>query len=66
MRSILILYMILIQPIEKYLPSDPSEEIVVIPDSYLFQLPFALFYDKKSEKYLIDKHCITISPSIQF
>jgi CHAT domain-containing protein len=40
-----------------------DEEIVIIPDGPLFMLPFASFYDKKSEKYLIDKHCITISPS---
>jgi CHAT domain-containing protein len=58
------LYKIFIEPIEEYLPSDPSE-VIIIPDSFLFVLPYASFYDKKSEKYIIDKHCITISPSIQ-
>ncbi|WP_042280821.1 CHAT domain-containing protein [Candidatus Protochlamydia sp. R18] len=56
-------YEILITPIEDYLPKDPQQVVTIIPDGYLAQIPFAAFLDKKGT-YLIEKHPISIAPSI--
>ncbi|MBS4163215.1 hypothetical protein PRO82_000513 [Candidatus Protochlamydia amoebophila] len=57
-------YEILIAPLESYLPKDPQQVVTIIPDDYLAQIPFAAFLDKE-ETYLIEKHPLSIAPSIQ-
>jgi tetratricopeptide (TPR) repeat protein len=58
------LYQLLIQPIEEFLPTDPEAKIVFIPHQALFLVPFAALREQ-SGKYLIEKHTISYSPSIQ-
>ncbi len=58
------LYKILIEPIAKNLPSNPESEVIILPQGELFLVPFAALQDAQ-EKYLIEKHTITIAPSIQ-
>ncbi|MBS4163051.1 Uncharacterized protein PRO82_000340 [Candidatus Protochlamydia amoebophila] len=56
-------YEALIAPIEPYLPKDPQQVVTIIPDGFLSQIPFAAFLDKEG-KYFIEKHPISIVPSI--
>jgi CHAT domain-containing protein/Tfp pilus assembly protein PilF len=58
------LYKILIEPIAKELPTNPEAEVVILPQKELFLVPFAALQDAQ-EKYLIEKHTLTIAPSIQ-
>jgi CHAT domain-containing protein len=55
---------ILINPIAKFLPKNPEESVIFIPDGELFRVPFAALKTADG-KYLIEKHPIQISPSIQ-
>ncbi len=57
-------YQILIQPIVDLLPSDPQARVVFIPQDALLMVPFAALQDA-SGKFLIEKHTISVSPSIQ-
>ncbi|KIC74329.1 CHAT domain-containing tetratricopeptide repeat protein [Candidatus Protochlamydia amoebophila] len=54
---------ILIAPLEVYLPKDPQQVVTIISDGFLAQIPFATFIDKEGT-YLIEKHPISIAPSI--
>ncbi|MBS4163426.1 Uncharacterized protein PRO82_000728 [Candidatus Protochlamydia amoebophila] len=56
-------YEALIAPLEPYLPKDPQQVVTVIPDGFLAQIPFAAFLDKEGT-YLIEKHPISIAPSV--
>ncbi|MBS4164951.1 Uncharacterized protein PRO82_002293 [Candidatus Protochlamydia amoebophila] len=56
-------YEALIAPLESYLPKDPQQVVTIIPDGFLAQIPFAAFLDKEGN-YLIEKHPISIAPSI--
>jgi CHAT domain-containing protein len=58
------LYKILIKPIAKDLPTNPEAEVIILPQRELFLVPFAALQDPQ-EKYLIEKHTLTIAPSIQ-
>ncbi|MEO1254260.1 MAG: CHAT domain-containing protein, partial [Bacteroidota bacterium] len=59
-----ILHSILIEPIESFLPKDPSQEIVVIPHRDIYKVPFYAL--KKSDtEYLIESHTLRFSPSIK-
>jgi CHAT domain-containing protein len=58
------LYKILIEPIAKDLPKNPEAEVIILPQKELFLVPFAALQDAQ-EKYLIEKHTLTIAPSIQ-
>ena len=58
------LYNLLIAPIEKHLPNDPTEPIVFIPHKELFMVPFPALIDGNGN-YLIQNHTITTAPSIQ-
>jgi len=58
------LYQLLIKPIEQFLPKDPEAKVVFVPHDALFLVPFAALRDS-SKKYLIEKHTISYSPSIQ-
>jgi CHAT domain-containing protein/predicted negative regulator of RcsB-dependent stress response len=59
------LHQLLIAPIAKYLPTNPEDRIVILPQNELFLVPFAALKDAQG-KYLIEQHTITIAPSIQF
>ncbi|CAF22782.1 CHAT domain-containing protein [Candidatus Protochlamydia amoebophila] len=56
-------YETLIAPLESYFPKDPQQVITIIPDGFLAQIPFAAFLDKEGT-YLIEKHPISIVPSV--
>jgi len=52
---------LLIRPIEKYLALD--DRIVVIPDGVLHALPFAVLYDARTRRHLIQDHVWSVAPS---
>jgi len=58
------LYELLIQPIAELLPPDPAAHVIFIPQGSLFLVPFAALQDSTG-KFLIEKHTILTSPSIQ-
>ncbi|NJN10692.1 MAG: CHAT domain-containing protein [Richelia sp. RM1_1_1] len=58
------LHKLLIEPIENFLPQNPQARVIFIPQGDLFLTPFAALQDAKG-KYLIEKHTIFTSPSIQ-
>ncbi|MBS0648385.1 MAG: tetratricopeptide repeat protein [Verrucomicrobia bacterium] len=55
---------VFIEDIEDFLPKNPQQTVTIIPDSFLAQLPFAALQGKNGD-YLIDKHAISIAPSIR-
>jgi CHAT domain-containing protein len=57
-------YELLIQPIQDFLPQNPKNHIVFIPDRDLFRVPFTALKTPDGH-YLIEKHTIRVSPSIQ-
>lgn len=59
-----LLHQILIEPIAQFLPTDPNERVVFIPQESLFLVPFTALKDANG-KYLIEKHTILTAPSIQ-
>lgn len=58
------LHELLINPIADVLPKNPNEKITFIPQGSLFLVPFPALQDNDG-KYLIEKHTILTSPSIQ-
>ncbi|MEG4423658.1 MULTISPECIES: CHAT domain-containing tetratricopeptide repeat protein [unclassified Microcoleus] len=58
-------YQILIEPINNNIMSANNEKVIFVPQGSLFQIPFAALYDSKAKKYLIEKHPILTTPSIQ-
>ncbi|MCY6493850.1 CHAT domain-containing tetratricopeptide repeat protein [Leptolyngbya sp. GGD] len=58
------LHNLLIDPISQYLPTDPNQQVVFIPDDVLFLVPFPALKDANG-KYLIEKHTIRTASSIQ-
>ncbi|RAM50079.1 MAG: hypothetical protein C6Y22_18630, partial [Hapalosiphonaceae cyanobacterium JJU2] len=58
------MYKLLIQPIAKELPTNPESRVIFIPHESLFLVPFAALQDQ-DQKFLIEKHTISIAPSIQ-
>lgn len=58
------LHQLLIQPIADLLPSDPNQRVIFVPQGDLFLLPFPALQNENG-KYLIEKHTILTSPSIQ-
>ncbi|MGD1922464.1 MAG: CHAT domain-containing protein [Pleurocapsa sp.] len=57
-------YKLLIEPIQTFLPEDPEELVVFIPQESLFLVPFPALQDSQGE-FLIEQHTIQIAPSIQ-
>lgn len=57
-------YKFLIEPIADLLPTDPQARVIFIPQSSLFLVPFPALQDSVG-KYLIERHTISIAPSIQ-
>jgi len=58
------LHQLLIDPIASLLPKDPNARVIFIPQKSLFQVPFPALLDANGT-YLIQKHTILTSPSIQ-
>jgi CHAT domain-containing protein/Tfp pilus assembly protein PilF len=58
------LHQLLIAPIADLLPTDPNQRVIFVPQGELFLVPFPALQDKQG-KYLIEKHTILTSPSIQ-
>ncbi|ANV85931.1 hypothetical protein AWQ21_15505 (plasmid) [Picosynechococcus sp. PCC 7003] len=58
------LHQILIDPIADLLPSNPDDDVIFMPQDALFGIPFPALQDANGE-YLIEKHTILTSPSIQ-
>ncbi|HBB35740.1 MAG TPA: Fis family transcriptional regulator [Cyanobacteria bacterium UBA8803] len=58
------LHKLLIEPIAQYLPTNPSDRVIFIPQNQLLLLPFPALQDNGG-KYLIEKHTILTAPSIQ-
>lgn len=58
------LHELLINPITDLLPKNSNDRVIFIPQSSLFLVPFAALQDADG-KYLIEKHTILTSPSIQ-
>ncbi|MBW4616264.1 MAG: CHAT domain-containing protein [Desmonostoc vinosum HA7617-LM4] len=59
------LYELIISPFEKYLNAQQIKILVFIQDSFLRNVPMAALYDKKQNKYLIQKYAIATTPSLQ-
>ena len=58
------LYQILTAPIANHLPTHPNHRVIFIPCSQLASLPFSALKSNQGQ-YLIEKHTISTSPSIQ-
>ncbi|ERT08704.1 TPR repeat family protein [Lyngbya aestuarii BL J] len=58
------LHDLLIQPIADLLPTDPSKKVVFMPQGELYLVPFPALMDEQNQ-YLIEKHTILTSPSVQ-
>jgi CHAT domain-containing protein len=59
------LYQILIEPVAYLLPNNPQEKLIIIPQDFLFLVPFAALLDKNGQ-YLIDKYSINVVPSFHY
>ncbi|WP_318781255.1 tetratricopeptide repeat protein [Amazonocrinis nigriterrae] len=58
------LHELLIKPIADVLPTKASDKVIFIPQGSLFLVPFPALQDENGQ-YLIEKHTILTSPSIQ-
>ncbi len=58
------LHRLLIEPIATFLPSNPNDRVIFIPQGALFLVPFAAL-KSPSGKYLVEQHTLLTSPSIQ-
>jgi CHAT domain-containing protein len=58
------LHQLLIEPIAQWLPNDPEQQVVIVPQGELFLVPFAALQDADGT-YLIENHTLTTAPSIQ-
>lgn len=63
-QSLQQLHQLLIEPVADFLPTDPSDRIIFIPDRSLFLVPFVALQDAQGS-YLIEKHTILTSPAIR-
>ncbi|MEZ4535212.1 MAG: CHAT domain-containing protein [Cyanobacteriota/Melainabacteria group bacterium] len=45
--------------------SSADDQIVVIPDGVLYNLPFAALVSRKRLKYFVEEHLITLAPSMR-
>ncbi len=58
------LHQLLIEPIADFLPKNPDEPVIFMPQGALFLVPFPALQDAEGN-YLVDKHTILTAPSIQ-
>jgi len=57
------LHRLLIEPLAAWLPSDPSETLIIVPHDRLFLLSFAALRDS-SGLYLAERHALAYTPSL--
>lgn len=57
------LYVLLIKPIEQYLPAGKESVVTIVPHNYLFGIPFASLIAADGD-YLIEKHTLSYTPAI--
>ncbi|HEU4434260.1 MAG TPA: tetratricopeptide repeat protein, partial [Pyrinomonadaceae bacterium] len=55
------LYRTLIGPVEQYL--NAGDELCIVPDKALSSLPFGALRSPSTNKFLIESHCVVVSPS---
>ncbi|MEO0516015.1 MAG: CHAT domain-containing tetratricopeptide repeat protein [Cyanobacteria bacterium P01_A01_bin.116] len=58
------LHQLLIEPIYDWLPTNPDDLVVFIPQDDLFMVPFPALKDR-ADHYLVQQHTLLTSPSIQ-
>lgn len=58
-----LLYRVLIEPIAEFLPTDINSRVTIIPQDFLFLLPFAALQDDNGQ-FLIEKYTLFSSPSL--
>jgi CHAT domain-containing protein/tetratricopeptide (TPR) repeat protein len=58
------LHQILIAPIQDLLPQDANQQVIFIPQDFLFTVPFYALQDAQGQD-LIERHTIRMAPSIQ-
>jgi CHAT domain-containing protein len=58
------LHQLLIAPIQDLLPTDPENQVIVIPQGDLFLVPFPALIDSAGD-YLIQHHTLLTAPSIE-
>ncbi|PZD73690.1 Photosystem I assembly protein Ycf3 [Acaryochloris thomasi RCC1774] len=63
-KSLQELHRLLIAPVAQYLPTDPEERVIFIPEGELFLAPFAAFQDRQGQA-LLQQHTVVTAPSIQ-
>ncbi len=52
------------QTVRKYLPITSDDQIVIIPDGVLYNLPFAALVDD-NDQYLVEGHLLSLAPSMR-
>lgn len=58
-------YSWLIQPLEAELDKTQLKKLVFVLDGALRNIPMAVLYDNKQQKYLLEKYAIALTPSLQ-
>lgn len=49
--------------VQKFLPQNPDQLVAIVPDSVLFNLPFAALVDNQG-RYVVESHTLTTLPAI--
>jgi CHAT domain-containing protein len=62
-HSAQLLYRWLIEPIEPHLKNKNIKTLIIVPDSQLFNFPFAALHDVKEKKYFFQKYAHAILPA---
>ncbi len=57
------LHRALVAPLEPYLPNNPEDKVVIIPDGSLYLVPFNALIDAEGS-YLVERHTLSIAPSL--
>lgn len=55
----------LVQPLETELGKTQVKKLVFVLDGALRNIPMAVLYDEKQQKYLIEKYALSLSPGLQ-
>jgi len=54
------LYDTLIAPLAQYLPNNAA--LVIVPDKFLNALPFAALVDRRTGRFLVEEHAVSLTP----
>jgi CHAT domain-containing protein len=57
-------YQALFAPIEQYLPKNPKDRVIIVPDKETSLFPFNVLVDARG-RYVIDSHTIVLAPSLR-